>query len=207
MILSTGMSTLAEVADALSIIEGARKTCNLRGPMADVVTVLHCTSNYPTALEDVNLQAMLTLGKEFNLPVGFSDHTDGILAPVAAVALGAKVIEKHFTIDRNLPGPDHRASIEPADFAEMVRQIRSVTLCLGDGLKIPRPSELPVRSLVRRSVVAAKLLPVGHVVTESDLWLRRPGNGLPAAALKTLIGRRTTREIAAGRQLRKEDLS
>lgn len=198
LILSTGMATLAEVGDALAVIERTRLECGFSGSLADSLTLLHCTSNYPTALEDVNLRAMQTMGAEFGVPVGYSDHTEGILVAVAAAALGARIVEKHFTTNRNLPGPDHQASLEPLEFAEMVRQIRAVGRALGDGLKAPRDSEMPVRALVRRSVVAACDIPTGRIITADDLTLRRPGHGLPPADFARVVGRRALMELPCG---------
>ena len=198
LIISTGMATLEEVGDSLAVIERTRREVGLDGPLADALTLLHCTSNYPTELEDVNLRAIQTLGSTFGVPVGYSDHTNGILVAVAAAALGAHVVEKHFTTDRTLPGPDHQASIEPREFAEMVRQIRAVGRALGDGQKVPRASELPVRELVRRSIVAARDIPANRIITADDLALRRPGHGLPPAEILNVVGRRARITLVGG---------
>ena len=150
-------------------------------PLEEMLVVLHCTSNYPAKLEDVNLKAMQTMETELKLPVGYSDHTNGILVSVAATAMGATVIEKHFTLDRNLPGPDHQASLEPDELEIMVQQIQQISICLGDGEKKPRDSELPIRELVRRSVTLVTDKAAGEIITAEDLVLLRPGTGIPRA--------------------------
>jgi len=189
VILSTGMSTLDEVETALSSIydAGAR----------DVI-LLHCTSNYPASPASVNLRAMETMSTRFGIPVGFSDHTEGIAIPLAAVALGACVIEKHFTLDRSLPGPDHRASIEVGELSEMVKSIRRVEQALGSGVKQPAAEELSTAAVARRSLVAKDDLERGVLITEEMIAIRRPGTGLPPAMLSTVVGRRVKAPIAAG---------
>lgn len=203
LILSTGMATIEEVEEAVGVIQSTRAR-----PGGSVrLTLLHCTSNYPTALEDVNLRAMQTLRERFGLPVGYSDHTAGILIPVAAVAMGATVIEKHFTLDRQLPGPDHLASLEPVELQEMVTQIRALERSFGDGQKRPREKELPVRDLVRRSLVAARDIRSGEVLTEGDVVMLRPGTGLAPRELSRVVGRRACVDIAANTQLTWEHLT
>lgn len=204
LILSTGMATLAEVAEAVQVIDQSRTS--RQPPLAEILTLLHCTSNYPTAIEDVNLGAMGTLRDFLQLPVGYSDHTSGTLIPVAAVALGARVIEKHFTLDRQLAGPDHLASIEPKDFAAMTDQIRTIERSLGDGVKVPRESEIAVRDLVRRSIVTARNLPAGTLIGSADLSLLRPGTGLAPREMAKVIGRRTRESIPEGTLLSWDDL-
>ena len=152
IILSTGMSTMEEVQEAVDVIADVRKQLNFHQPLKNVLTVLHCTSNYPTAMEDVNLRAMVSLSKTLDLSVGYSDHTAGILISPLAVALGATVIEKHFTLDKSLPGPDHCASLDPIELKLLVNNIRAVRCALGTGVKQPCAKELEVRDLVRRSV-------------------------------------------------------
>ena len=180
LFLSTGMSTLGEVEEAVHVLQSAG---------APQVTLLHCVTEYPAPYAEVNLRAMQTLKVAFGLPVGYSDHTPGIFMAIAAVALGAEVIEKHFTLDRSLPGPDHAASLEPAELRQMVAAIRQVELALGSGIKAPAPCELPNLSVARKSVVAARSLPVGHQLAASDLDIKRPGNGLAPKLLPALIGR------------------
>lgn len=177
VILSTGMADLDEVRAAVDV---------LRVPL----TLLHCTTNYPCPPEEVNLRALQTLRDTFNVPVGYSDHTEGIDIPVAAVALGATVIEKHFTLDRHLPGPDHRASLEPSELAAMVTAIRRVEAALGDGVKCPQPSERAVQVHARRSLVFARDLRAGQVLAAGDLVMKRPGSGLPPAQLSAVLGKR-----------------
>lgn len=201
MIVSTGMASMDEVHEALEVIADTRMRHGFQAPLAQVVTVLHCTSNYPAACADVNLRAMRTIADETGMPVGYSDHTLGLAVSTAAVALGARVIEKHFTLDRGLPGPDHRASLEPDELAALIRQIRDVEAALGSSVKAPTPSELPVRAVVRRSVTARRALPAGHVLTGDDLILLRPATGIPAKAYDDVLGRTLKRPVEAGHPL------
>ncbi|MCT4626530.1 N-acetylneuraminate synthase [Halodesulfovibrio sp.] len=190
MILSTGMATLEEVKEAVAAINEAREECGFVAPLESVLTVLHCTSNYPAPLEDVNLSAIHTMVRELPVPIGYSDHTAGILVPVAAVAMGATVIEKHFTLDKNLPGPDHQASLEPNELTEMVQQIRQIEISMGSGVKEPSAKELPVRELVRRSVTVVVDKAEGEILTKDDVELLRPGTGIPPKHLESIVGRR-----------------
>ena len=180
LILSTGMSTLGEVEHAVQVIRSSGSV---------PLTLLHCVTEYPTPFEQVNLRAMQTLKQAFGLPVGYSDHTPGIEIAVAAVALGAVVIEKHFTLDRSLPGPDHAASLEPDELKGMVDAIRHVEHALGNGIKAPAACELPNISVARKSIVALRALPAGHKLCEQDLGIKRPGNGLAPRMLEEVIGR------------------
>jgi N-acetylneuraminate synthase len=180
LILSTGMSTLGEVEEAVRVLQAAG---------ASKLTLLHCVTEYPTPFDQVNLRAMQTLKAAFGLPVGYSDHTPGIEIAAAAVALGAEVIEKHFTLDRSLPGPDHAASLEPLELRKMVEAIRHVEAALGTGIKAPAPCELPNLPIARKSVVVARSLPAGHQLEQGDLDIKRPGNGIAPKLLPTLIGR------------------
>jgi len=180
LILSTGMSTLGEVEEAVNVLQAAG---------ASKLTLLHCVTEYPAPYAEVNLRAMHTLKCAFGLPVGYSDHTPGIDIAIAAVALGAEVIEKHLTLDRSLLGPDHAASLEPSELQQMVVAIRHVEAALGTGIKAPAPCELPNLSVARKSVVAARLLPAGHQLRIGDLDIKRPGNGLAPKLLPELIGR------------------
>ena len=181
IILSTGMCTMQEVASALEILEkaGARK--------ADV-TVLHCNTEYPTPMEDVNLRAMLSMEKELGVKVGYSDHTLGIEVPIAAVALGAIVIEKHFTLDRTMEGPDHAASLEPDELKQLVVSIRNIEKAMGDGLKKPSKSEQKNISIVRKSIVASKKIKAGEKFTEDNLSVKRPGTGISPLRWDELLG-------------------
>lgn len=197
MIVSTGMGTIEEIKAAVDAIKGAGN---------EDITVLHCVTDYPTPPDQVNLRAMHVIQEALQVPVGYSDHTMGIEASVIAVAAGAKVIEKHFTLDCNLPGPDHKASLEPGDLAEMVRGIRRVEVLLGSGKKQPNEAELAVAKIVRRSVVARRSIPAGTVLDDTLLALRRPGTGIPPAQFDELPGRRVKHDIAAGAMVRWEDL-
>ncbi|WP_299204835.1 N-acetylneuraminate synthase [uncultured Amphritea sp.] len=201
IILSTGMSSLNEVEDAVNCIDAERQKLGYSQPLSQVLTLLHCTSNYPTKPEDVNLQAMVSLKNTFSLPVGYSDHTEGCLISTAAVAMGAVVIEKHFTLDKTLPGPDHKASLDPQELELMIAQIRKLELSFGDGVKRVRDSELPVRDLVRRSIVLASDKKVGDVLADSDFQLLRPGSGIAPKYLETIIGKSLIKEVKRGHML------
>jgi N-acetylneuraminate synthase len=189
LIVSTGMSNLEEVNSAVEVIyaTGNRE-----------LVLLHCTSNYPAAAASINLRAMKTLENSFEVPVGYSDHSEGIPIPLAAVALGACVIEKHFTLDRSLAGPDHRASLEPAELRAMVRGIQDVHAALGDGAKIPMAEELSTAAVARRSLVAAEDLRAGTVLGEHMVAIRRPGTGLAPSELHRLLGLKLKEDVAAG---------
>jgi N-acetylneuraminate synthase/N,N'-diacetyllegionaminate synthase len=179
IILSTGMSTLGEIEEALEIItEGG----------AEEIILLHCVSSYPAKIEDMNLRAMETLRRAFELPVGLSDHSLGITIPIAAVALGACVIEKHFTLDRSLPGPDHQASLEPEELKQMIRAIREVEKAMGDGNKVPTEEEKQIQKAARRSVVARVDIPEGTIITEAMLGIKRPGTGVESKYMNKVIG-------------------
>jgi sialic acid synthase SpsE len=188
MIVSTGMSALKEVEMAVSSI---KETENHQ------LILLHCVSNYPANPGEANIRAMHTMAAAFGVPVGYSDHTPGIEVALAAVALGACVVEKHFTLGRKMPGPDHRASLEPDELAQLVRGIRIVEASLGDGRKEPAASEASVSAAARKSLVAARDIPAGATLTEEYIAIKRPGTGLPPSTLTRLIGRVTIREIPA----------
>lgn len=216
--LSTGMATLAEVEQALGIIafgfrsgvgahptssEISRLLCD-RGVWTELrakVTLLHCTTEYPADPPSINLRAIATMRSAFGLPVGFSDHSRGIHIAAAAVALGATVIEKHITLDRNLPGPDHRASIEPAELAAMTASIRDVEMALGDGLKLPAREEIGNRVVARRSLVAMRAIQAGERFTEENLGAKRPGGGVPPIEYWSYLGRAAQRSYAANEAL------
>jgi N,N'-diacetyllegionaminate synthase len=183
IILSTGMSTLGEIEEALQILEDA-------GTLRSTISLLHCNTEYPTPFEDVNLKAMVTLRTAFpGISVGYSDHTSGIEVPVAAVALGATIIEKHFTLDRNLPGPDHRASLEPVELKAMVQAIRNIEKALGDGIKRPSPSEVKNIPIARKSIVAARSIRKGEAFTAENLTIKRPGTGINPMRWDEVLGR------------------
>jgi N-acetylneuraminate synthase len=192
VILSTGMATMGEVERAVDAFTGAQG-----GPLS----ILHCTSNYPTRPEDVNLRAMQTIAAAFGLPVGYSDNTLGIEVSVAAVALGARIIEKHFTLDTSAPGPDHAASLTPGEFKAMVHGIRTIELALGDGIKRPGRAEREVAAVARKSIFADVAIPAGTRIARSHLTMRRPGTGLGAELLDLVVGRLASRDIGAGEML------
>jgi N,N'-diacetyllegionaminate synthase len=197
MILSTGMSYLEEVGKAIDWIKEVNHSLyssNTHSPIP-LLTVLHCNTEYPTPFEDVNLLAMLTLKDTFKINVGYSDHTQGIEVPVAAVALGAKVIEKHFTLDRNMPGPDHRASLEPHELKSMVLAIRNIERAMGDGIKKPSPSEFKNREIARKSIVAAKEIKKGEPFSEDNLTAKRPGTGISPMEWDRIMGRAAIRDF------------
>ena len=179
IILSTGMSTLGEVEEALEVI---------RKEGAEEIILLHCVSSYPANIEDMNLKAIETLKYAFKLPVGLSDHSIGITIPIAAVALGACVIEKHFTLNKDLPGPDHRASLEPDELKQMIKAIRDVGKAMGSGIKIPTAEEEENKKVARRSLVANVDIPKGAVITEEMLDFKRPGLGIEAKYLGRIVG-------------------
>lgn len=207
LIVSTGMAELEEVSEAVSAIREEWSAGDKQLRVVDHLVLLHCTSNYPAPDSTVNMRAMVTLAEKFGVRVGYSDHTVGILASVASVALGAVVVEKHFTLNRDLPGPDHKASVEPGELAQMVQDIRRVEHMLGDGLKSPVASELAVRDVVRRSVVARRAIAPGAVIRAEDLMLLRPGTGIAPRFLTQLIGRTARAAIAAGEMVRWEQIS
>lgn len=207
MILSTGMADLDEIRRAVAVVEAARAKAGFDAPLQEVLTILHCTSNYPAACGDVNLRAMQTIARELRLPVGYSDHTLGLAVSTAAVALGATVIEKHFTLDRELPGPDHKASLSLDELAALVRQIRDVEQALGSAEKRPTASELPIRALVRRSVTTVRPMRAGEVLRAGDIALLRPGTGIPPGEADRAVGRALARDVPAGTTLQWMDLA
>ena len=211
IVLSTGMSTLDEVADALGVIafvltdsknpsissfKSALASSEGKKAVTSKVTLLHCTTDYPTVPSDVNLQAMLTLREKFDCQVGFSDHSVGIHLAVAAVAMGATVIEKHLTIDRDLPGPDHKASLEPSEFKNLVDQVRDLENAFGDGIKRPTEVELKNKKIARRSLVALKAIKTGDVFTSENVSIKRPGTGRSPFEYWSLLGTKATSDIA-----------
>lgn len=189
MIMSTGMASLEEVDAAVRVIREAGNPA---------LVLLHCVSNYPADPADANLRALATMAGAFSVPVGYSDHTLGTQVALAAVALGACVVEKHLTLDRTLPGPDHRSSLEPAEFGALVSGVRVVERALGDGCKRPAASEAAIAAVARRSLVAAVDIPEGAILTGARIAVRRPGTGLPPGMLAQVVGRRAKRDIPVG---------
>lgn len=218
LIVSTGMATLAEVEMALGVIAFGYMQNNDEKPSLDAfqsayysiegqknlkekVTILHCTTEYPAPMEDINLRAMDTLVNAFGLSVGYSDHSQGIVVPIAAVARGAKIIEKHFTLSKNMDGPDHKASLEPRELTEMVSSIRNIELALGDGIKGPRTSEIKNKIITRKSLVASKSIALGDPFTADNVEIKRPGNGLPPYFFWQLIEKTAKKEFHEGELL------
>ncbi len=187
IILSTGMADMDEIEKALEVVING-------GLVKEKIIVLHANTDYPTPYSDVNLTAMLAIKRKFGVTVGYSDHTDGIEVPVAAVALGAQVIEKHFTLDRNLEGPDHKASLEPAELSAMVRSIRNIEIALGNGKKIPSAGERKNMAAARKSIVAACTIYKGELFTEENLTVKRPGTGICPLRWDQIIGTFATRD-------------
>jgi len=193
IILSTGMANLSEVEEAVNTIL-SNQNCSKKSAFPPL-TILHCVSNYPSPYEEVNLKAMLTLKEAFKLPVGYSDHTLGIEIPIAAVALGATVIEKHFTLDKNLPGPDHKASLEPDELKVMAKAIRNVEKALGNGIKRPTKNEIEIMKVARKSLVATRDIRTGEILRKSDIAIKRPGTGISPKFKEIVIGIRVTKDI------------
>jgi len=193
LILSTGMSTINEIKDALHILIKS-------GTNKNNIKVLHANSEYPTPIEDVNLKAMLTIGNTFDIAFGYSDHTLGIEISIAAVALGASCVEKHFTLDRKFNGPDHKASLEPDQFKKMVRAIRNIEIAFGNGIKKPSKSEIHNIQLVRKSIVAKTKIKIGDILNENNLTTKRPGTGISPMKWEELIG------TIAIKEYKKDDL-
>lgn len=181
IILSTGMANINEVEDSLNVLINS-------GTQKDNITILHANSQYPTSLEDVNLRAMKTIGKAFGVAYGYSDHTLGIEVPIAAVAMGASIIEKHFTLDKNMDGPDHRASLEPNELKAMVKAIRNIEKALGSEIKKPTQSEKPNINVARKSIVAETNIKKGEIFTEQNITTKRPGNGIGPMRWDEVIG-------------------
>ena len=186
VVMSTGMCETEEIRAAIQV---------LRENGTKEIKLLHCNTEYPTPFCDVNLRAMKTLRDEFGLEVGYSDHTKGIEVPIAAVAMGATVIEKHFTLDRNMEGPDHKASLEPHELAEMVRSIRHIEEALGTGEKKPSPSEKKNKAVARKSIVAKTFIRAGEILTEENLTVKRPGNGISPMRWNEILGTKAVRDF------------
>ena len=190
VIFSTGMATMGEIEAAIDVLEQA-------GTQRANITVLHCTTEYPTPMDEVNLRAMQSIHSAFGVAVGYSDHTSGIEVPIAAVALGACVIEKHFTLDRNQPGPDHKASLEPEELKAMVTAIRNIEIALGDGIKRLTPSEARNKPIARKSLVANRTIKAGEVFSVQNITAKRPGTGVSPMRWDEVMGRAAPRDFAA----------
>jgi N,N'-diacetyllegionaminate synthase len=197
MIISTGMSTLSDIRNAIKVI---KKQGNNK------IALTHCTSNYPTAIKNCNLNAIDTLKTKFKVPVGYSDHTKGILVPALAVARGACIIEKHFTLEKNMQGPDHQMSLNPIELKKMVKLVRFTEKALGSSEKKPSDAEFEVMAVARKSIVAKTNLPAGSVLNKSVLTIKRPGIGIQPKDLKKLFGKRLTKAISADELLSWEDI-
>jgi N,N'-diacetyllegionaminate synthase len=189
VILSTGMATLGEVEAAIDTLEYA-------GTPRTNMTILHCTTEYPAPMAEVNLRAMQSMQAAFGVSVGYSDHTVGIEVAIAAVAIGATLIEKHFTLDRNLPGPDHQASLEPAELKTMVAAIRNIEVALGDGIKRVTQSEAKNKSVVRKSLVASRKIQAGEILSAANITTKRPGTGISPMRWDEIVGRHAPRDFA-----------
>jgi N,N'-diacetyllegionaminate synthase len=187
IIISTGMATIQDIENAINIV-------TKNGASLNDITVLHCNTEYPTPMHDVNLKAMQAIADRFNVPIGYSDHTLGIEIPIAAVALGATVIEKHFTLDKTLKGPDHKASLEPDELKNMVTSIRHIEKALGHGKKEPTQSELKNKDIARKSIVASKTISKGDIFSEDNITTKRPGNGISAMEWPNVIGTTAKRD-------------
>ena len=190
VILSTGMATMLEVGNAIDVIVDS-------GTPRELLTILHCTTEYPAPMAHVNLRAMVSMREQFNLRVGYSDHTLGIEVPIAAVAMGAKVIEKHITLDRNLPGPDHRASLLPSELRDMVSSIRNIEIALGSPIKKPTELEIVNRVAARKSLVAKCDIKMGEEFTEENIAVKRPGNGISPMMWTKVLGKKARRNFVA----------
>lgn len=215
LIVSTGMATLAEIETALGVIAFGYIADKTEQPsiqafenayyselgqklLKEKVTILHCTTEYPAPIQDINLKAMDTIANAFKLSVGYSDHSAGINIPIAAVARGATIIEKHFTLDHNMEGPDHKASLEPPQLQAMIEGIRNIELALGDGLKGPRPSEIKNKPIARKSLIADKVITKGTVFSEDNITTKRPGSGLSPIHYWSLVGKEAKSDYQRG---------
>lgn len=199
IILSTGMCTMKDITDAVRVIINS-------GTTKENITILHCTTDYPTSMRDVNLSAMQSIKQKFGLPIGYSDHTIGIEVPIAAVAMGAIIIEKHFTIDRSLPGPDHKASLEPAELKAMIMAIRNIEQAIGSSEKHPTLTEKRNILIARKSIHIAKQLDKGHIVEENDLVMKRPGDGISPMLMEQVVGKKVKTNLEEEHKLSWEDL-
>lgn len=199
VILSTGMSTIDEIGSALDVLLA-------EGTLKENITVLHCNTDYPTKMSDVNLRAMIAIGETFGIKIGYSDHTLGIEVPIAAVALGATVVEKHFTLDRSMDGPDHLASLEPGELKEMVNSIRNIEKALGISEKLPTESEKKNIVIARRSIHIMNGLLKDHVITEKDLIMKRPGDGISPMYIEDVLNKKLNKDVMKDHKLSFDDL-
>ena len=199
VVLSTGMATLVEVGDALGILTA-------KGTKKENITVLHANTEYPTPMQDVNLLAMQTIQKEFGVKIGYSDHTLGIEIPIAAVVMGASVIEKHFTLDKTMDGPDHKASLEPQELKAMVKAIRNIEKAMGNGVKKPSPSEKKNIAVARKSIHLASSVKANTKLLNKMLIMKRPGNGISPMDIDKIAGKKVNKDLKADHKLRMEDL-
>lgn len=190
VILSTGMANLGEIESAIQVLTNS-------GTSRSKITILHANTEYPTPMQDINLRAMQTIGQAFDLPYGYSDHTQGIEVPIAAAALGASVIEKHFTLDRTMEGPDHRASLEPDELAAMVRSIRNIEMAMGSPLKQASASEAKNKPIVRKSIVAKSAIKKGELLNEDNIAIKRPGTGISPMRWDELLGTKAQKDYQA----------
>jgi N,N'-diacetyllegionaminate synthase len=188
VIMSTGMANMQEIEDAFNVLLN-------NGLTKEQITILHANTEYPTPMQDVNLNAMLTIGRTFNVNYGYSDHTSGIEVPTAAVALGASVIEKHFTLDKTMKGPDHKASLEPDELESMVKAIRNIEIAMGDGIKKPSPSEKKNIPIARKSIVAKIRIKKGDIFTEENITVKRPGTGISPMKWEELLGQKAVKDF------------
>ena len=200
VIMSTGMSDLKEVEENLNVLIQS-------GTKKENIILLHCHSEYPTPMQDVNLRAMITMKNTFGIPVGYSDHTQGIEVSVAAVALGASVIEKHFTLSRKMKGPDHKASLEPNELKAMITAIRNIESALGDGIKKPSATELQNKKVAQKSIHIADELPAGTILNENHLTMKRPSGGISPMKMDEVIGMKLTKNVKPDHQLQWNDLT
>lgn len=196
MILATGMATLEEVQEAIGVVKKAGN---------DQIVALHCTTNYPCPLDEVNLLAMQTMMAKLDVLVGYSDHTEGVQVSVMAAVMGACLIEKHFTLDKKMSGPDHRASSDPEELRQVVKEIRNIQKITGSPIKKPNKSEIKMIKEVRKSVVAACVIPAGRIIVQEDLAIKRPGTGLPPKEIDNIIGKKAKRKILEDEFLQKKD--
>jgi N,N'-diacetyllegionaminate synthase len=199
VIVSTGMCIMSEINDAIEALTKA-------GTDRAKITILHCTTDYPTAMQDVNLNAMKNIATHFNLPVGYSDHTLGIEVPIAAVAMGATIIEKHFTLNKTLPGPDHKASLEPNELKAMISGIRNIEKALGNYEKKPTPTEQKNMLVARKSIHLIRPIVKGHIISESDLIMKRPGDGISPMLMEQVIAKKTVANFDKEHKLMWEDI-
>lgn len=206
-IISTGMSTIDEIAEAIEAFKKERLNLCFQEPLDQILTILHCTSNYPCPVKDANLKAMKTIYDSFGLSVGYSDHTLSTDLAFVAIGLGAKVYEKHFTLDKNLNGPDHAASLDPNELQQLVKNIKFAEECLGSNEKKPTLEELEVRKLVRKSIVMVSPMKSGQMITEKDVTFLRPGTGLSPKFMDEVIGKKLNKDVPKGYFLAKGDLS